>query len=1433
MNTLGICFGATTIQAVCLVSKNSENTVKDTWRISHEGNPREILLSFLASIDTNEIDRIAITGRNFKDRLNLTAISESEAVECATKATYRSTSPPEIVISFGGETQLVYKINPDFTIDKVLSGNKCASGTGEFFLQQIKRIGLTLEEALELAKQGKAIKIAGRCSVFCKSDCTHALNKGVNKADIVAGLIEMLADKVTEVIGPLDIQRAALIGGGSFNTELLKTLNQRIKNVETPEYAAVFEAYGAALWATENPCLELAGDFTGLFKEAKPKFTINPPLNKAADLVVFKTDQATPIAENGEYILGLDVGSTTTKAVLLARSDKSVAASIYLRTEGNPIEASRNCFKALEQQIGEKNITITGLGVTGSGRQIAALYALSDDVINEIVTHATAAAAFDPKVDTIIEIGGQDAKYTFLTNGIPTDYAMNEACSAGTGSFLEEAAFESLSVKTEDIESHALKSEQPPNFSDQCSAFISSDIKTASQDGAEKEDLLAGLVYSICHNYLNRVMGAKPVGKKIFMQGGVCYNKAVPLAMATILKTEIIVPPHPGLMGAYGVALETDRNLAEGVSKPGDFNLQQLIDRKAEKTNSFICKGGKEKCDIKCTIDMFSVDGEKYPFGGSCNRYYNRNKENTLDTSSLDLVRLREHLVFDVFGTRIKEEDTNTNQVRDKKVVGIPRSFLTHSLFPLYSTFFAELGFDIILSEQIDEEGLKSINSAYCFPAEQAHGCFIDLLKRKPDYIFLPHVMQIPVANVPTFSRACVFVQGETYYLKSLFRNRIKDSKIPILSPILKMPETYLNGKSAFIEMANDLKVTAKQADRAFDSAMAKQLSFEKRLRDEGKKALEMLDKNPVKTGIVLFGRPYNAFTSQANMGIPRKVASRGYVIIPHDMLSVDEFEVDKQMYWAMGQKILKAAQYVAKKQNLFAFYITNFSCGPDSFIIKYFERHMSGKPFLTLELDQHTTDIGIDTRIEAALDIISRHRFIEDKKQPKQVSELPFPTAKIEGDKIISSSGKAYDFTDPHVEIIIPSMGSISSRFMTALFQSYGVKSTTMPVPDENILQIGRNNTTCKECLPYQLTTGTLIDYVKKRKDPDMVTFMFMPTGGGPCRLGQYATAQQQLLAEERIPNAGMFSLTNENGYAGMGNKALLKVWKGVVASDILNEIRNYLSVSAEDKSSALAELDSVVDMCIQNFAGEDQRSFWDTIKKASRRISNIKTTKSLQDIPVISLVGEMYVRLEEFSRRDIVDTLENEGFMVRIAPVGEFLHYSNYVINKGLGETKFTFLEHQVMKVIARLQEFLEWRIKRIFAKSGKYHFEMTQVAKTITGISHLLNHNFRNESLLTVGLGMREILAPSCGVISIGPFGCMPSRVAESVLKNEMTREGISRMKGWKRKTRKLNGMETLPFLAIETDGLEFPQLTQANLEAFMLKAKRLHRTMSRQN
>ena len=757
MEALGICLGASTLGMVRLRRDGDKVDIIDASTITHEGNPRKTLLDVLEQVPQVRDIPIAVTGRKFINFIRLTTISEPEAVERAVAQILAKDDPHRVVVSAGGETFLVYHLDEDGKIQGIQTGNKCASGTGEFFLQQIGRMNITLDDVAELGISDHPHRVSGRCSVFCKSDCTHALNKGIPKAQVVAGLAKMMAGKVVELLKKLPKKSVLLVGGSSRNQTMMHYLAHEIEDLYVPEEAPYFEAMGAALWALDNPTVPYTGS-DDVYQKKGSAFSYLKPLSEFRHMVQFE-DRPRGKAEAGDRtVLGLDVGSTTTKGVIMRCRDKAILAADYLRTDGDPVAASRKVYSSLAEQI-DVPISIIGLGVTGSGRQISGLHAMTDGVINEIIAHAAAAVHFDPQVDTIFEIGGQDAKYTYITNGVPSDYAMNEACSAGTGSFLEESAKESLGLKVTDIGKVAYTGLNPPNFNDQCAAFIGSDIKNAAQEGIPVNDIVAGLVYSICMNYSNRVKGNRPVGKKVFMQGGVCYNEAIPAAMAALTGKEIIVPPEPGLMGAFGVALEVERRIEVGLMKEAAFDLNRLAERDVTYKKPFICGGGKEKCDRRCEIARIEIEEKTYPFGGACNRYVNLIRHLEFDKRALDMVDHRQKVTF-----RDLEAD---NIVDDRPTIGMNRSFLVNTYFPFFNSFFNSLGYRPVLPDTVEPSGVDQQGAAFCFPVEIAHGFMANLLRRDPDLLFLPHIRGVPTDNDNANTCTCVFVQGEAFYLKS------------------------------------------------------------------------------------------------------------------------------------------------------------------------------------------------------------------------------------------------------------------------------------------------------------------------------------------------------------------------------------------------------------------------------------------------------------------------------------------------------------------------------------------------------------------------------------------------------------------------------------------------------------------------------------------
>lgn len=1383
IKSLGVCIGSSNIKIVELIDgkKIGKKLIKN-----HESNPKQSLSECIGEFDGYHY--IAVTGRKFKDFVNLPAITEPEAVEYSLDNTNNGA-----LISAGSENFILYKLNNGNVID-VITGNKCASGTGEFFLQQVGRMNISVEQAIMLAENSEPYRVSGRCSVFCKSDCTHALNKGTPIGRVCAGLGNMIANKVVELLRGMDKKNVVLVGGVTKNSYVMGQLKKKIENLEIPANADVFEALGAALYAYKHKTGKTSDE---LIKKEHTTFHRLPALAEAEELVEFKEIKKEKPTAGDDCIIGLDVGSTTTKAVLLRTKDDAILADIYLRTNGDPVRASRECYRSLFDQLKGLKITITGLGVTGSGRQIAGLFSLSKGIINEIIAHAAAAAYFDKNVDTILEIGGQDAKYTYLVNGVPCDYAMNEACSAGTGSFLEESAKESLNIDYQEIASIAMKSRAPCNFNDQCAAFISSDIKNAANEGILREDIVAGLVYSICMNYNNRVKGARKVGSRVFMQGGVCYNRAIPRAMANILKKKIVVPPEPGLMGAFGVALEVKNRIAAGSMQKQSFDLQELKDRQVKYGKSFTCAGTGENCDRGCTINLIKINGKNYPFGGACNKYYNILQD--LDVRGDNLVDKRQDLLFD------------QGEPEGEKTIGMLRSFLTHSLYPLYFHFFSKLGMKVVLSDGVDEDGMQLCNSELCFPAEIAHGCYMNILKKEVDYIFLPQVQELyvrvhPGNEIDRFS-CCYIMQAEPSILRSTFR----DVKPRVLNPVLNFSKGWDSREKEFITLAKSLGF--KGGREAYHFAVEKFETFLSKEREMGNRLLRELEQDKSKIAIVLFGRPYNAYAADANLGIPKKFTSRGYTVIPHECLPFDGESPTRNMYWANGQKITKAAKYVKKHPQLFAAYITNFSCGPDSFLVTYFRDIMKTKPSLTLELDSHSADAGLNTRVEAFVDIVDRYRRLGIKDTgPGRFRAADL--VKENGNMLyIDSSGKKHDMRE--CKLLFPSMGRFGSEGIAAAFEGMGFVSEAVPVPDFDTLMIGRANTSCKECMPLQLCTASLLRYLEERKNKDELLLYFMPESAGNCRFAQYNIFLRNLVKKKQIKNTAIFTLSSAAGYAGLGSARILKVLKTLVVTDVIDDIYSAVSVIAED----VEEGKEVLEECWQKMLDcfRNNKDLKKTLRGVSSNLSRIPRKQELRDAKKMLLAGEIYVRKDNFSPLNLIDKLIKNDILVLRSPILEWFHYTDYNIKHKLSTRKRNLSQKVEFTIKQIFKHRIEKQIKKILAKSEFYEYYPIDIEKIIKEGSHYIPETLIGEAILTIGSIFHEVKNNVHGAISLGPFSCMPSRIVEAIVSQECDPGKNKFIK------------EMVPFLPIETDGNPYPQVVEARIESFCLQVERAYQRM----
>lgn len=1415
---LGICIGAATLSLIHIRADASGqlHAVRQqsvtTW-----GNPRELLETLLAPYAGSSIAAV-VTGRKFRHWLRLTSISEPEATEVALQL-YLPQGPFTALASLGAETFLAYELNGLGQIRRLISGNQCTSGTGEFFMQQIGRMNLGLDDAVKLSAHADPFGVSGRCSVFCKSDCTHALNKGISLERVTAGLAMMIASKTGELLKKARPGKVLMAGGVTRNTTVMDFLRRDFPDLYIPQEAPYLEALGAAVYGLTHEVTNYTG-FHEAFAPSGSLFTFHKPLKEFSGQAIFHSDNLLIGQGGGECILGLDVGSTTTKGVLLRCSDNKILASAYLYTHGNPVGAARKVYHALEGQLSAE-VQITGLGVTGSGRHISALHAGTTAIINEISAHACAAVFFDAGVDTLFEIGGQDAKYTLIHQRVPVDYAMNEACSAGTGSFIQEAALESLDVKLEEIETGAMAAESPLNFRDQCAALIGADIKMALQENFSRQDVLAGLVYSICMNYINRVKGNRPVGNKIFMQGGVCYNKAIPVAMAALTGKTIVVPPLPGLMGAFGVALKVKEDLQSGRLKPKTFVLSELVNRDIVAGAPFVCHD--RNCDRKCTINTYRVEGKTFAFGGACNRYYDALRGIRKTWHNYDLVSWRmEHMLH---------KETPAQPLL--KTVGLSPSFCVNRLLPLYQKFFQTLGFGIVMPDAPDPDGLENQHSSFCFPGELAHGLFARLLSLKPDYIFMPELYEMHVQgcekDMKDSCATCVFISKEAAYLSQAFADQLNGTGF--IHPYLNFARGYHTQKEVFREIGKQLGVKSRNLiDGAYRLAVQAQLQSEKELHEKGQQVLRELDENPAEIAMVIFGRDYNAFSSLANKGIPQKIASLGYRVIPWEMLPIGDEPVPEFQSWEAGKNLLRAATLLSRHPRLFAVYISNFSCGPDSMLIPSFREVMGNKPSLTLELDQHTADAGINTRIDAFLDVVENYRKIASSRSQSNGSD--FRPARIEGRGgkavFVDSQGQEFDMKYPQVKFVVPCMGDMAAALFAASLRSLGYNAVALPEMDMSILNEGQRFTTGKECLPVVLLAGSLLKIAGNGRMPgDKLAFINIG-GTSACRIAQYPGLLHRLIGKQQIPDAALFTLISQEGYLGLSEGFLKRSMDAIILNDVLEDVRSGILANAVEPEKGIEFFYQEFDTLTRGFAG-DYNSLYALLEQFAIRIAqNIPSRRPASAFRYIALTGEIFVRHNQFAHKKLNYYFGKKGFVLKDAYISEWIRYLDYAWRKGVDRPDFSPRE-----TLSRLlrEQYIGWterRMHKILARSGYVLPHKTRVAELIGHSLHVLPLESTGEPALTLGTALAQGYQQYCGIINIGPFGCLQTRIGEAICQPNMYLGAKKKVKDRLKISYQIPeflGEDTeIPFLTIECDGKGFPQLIESRLEAFLVQIER---------
>jgi predicted CoA-substrate-specific enzyme activase len=964
---------------------------------------RQLIEAIIAVLPADSISSIVLTGSGGKLPAELLGLNHQSDFRSIATGVGLLHPDVELILEMGGENSRFLQLQKNTQDTRVGivdydSNGDCAAGTGSFMDQQSSRLCYQVEEVGKIVSGAeRGAKIAGRCSVFAKSDMIHAQQKGATPPQILKGLCDAVARnfkgnvaKGRELTG-----RTAFVGGVANNCGVFeavrKVFDAENGRIFVPEAPAFYGALGAALLGKETnggDRISTMPDWSRAAVEvdfpAWPVLSLGKVrfLSEEVQSVKRQVDTGMSAAWQKAF-LGVDIGSVSTNLVLMNESGQ-VLHEIYLRTQGRPVEVVSQGLQEISQLYSDK-VVVCGVGTTGSGRELIGELVAADVISDEITAHKTGASHvarqyLGKPVDSIFEIGGQDSKFINLEDGVVVDFTMNEACAAGTGSFLEEQA-EKLDVSiVDEFAELALASKRPIRLGERCTVYMEMDVTAFLRNGAAQDDVLAGLAYSIVQNYLNRVVRGRPLGETIFFQGGTAYNRAVAAAFAAVTGKTIVVPPHNGVMGAYGAALLAAREVARTgrASTFRGFDINEI----EYSVREFTCKA----CSNHCDIQEFTVEGGKTCWGDKCSDRYRKQVKSEKQPIIEDLLSLREGVLEkDWLGAFAAGEHGEKMQLFAEKVngfvakrrngprFGMLRAMYYYHRFPFWQTYLRAIGGTVTITgpttKSVVHAGLEDSVAEPCFPIQVAHGHLRELAELAIDHAVIPAHINDATEDSAVPSHVCPFGQA----LPFLLRN---SPAVNGLSEKLQIPLAHFRLGEGFVEkelwqQLGRQFVGRQQHRLAIRLGFSAQEKFQQALLAAGRQALAEI-KRREEDGIVLVGRPYNIYDPGLNLNLAAKLRQQyGCNVIPLDFISTANEDLNGlncNMYWSYGRKILQTALWSSRQPRMHMIYLTNFMCGPDSFV-KSFAADGASKPFLTLQFDGHGNDAGMMTRCEAYLD--------------------------------------------------------------------------------------------------------------------------------------------------------------------------------------------------------------------------------------------------------------------------------------------------------------------------------------------------------------------------------------------------------------------------------------------------------------------------------
>ena len=1357
MNTykLGIDIGSTTVK-VAILDDNFNIMFSDYER--HFANIQETLQSLLEKA----VDKLGqfkcnpvITGSGGLTLATHLEVPFTQEVVAVSTALQDYAPQCDVAIELGGEdAKIIYFTNG---IDQRMNGI-CAGGTGSFIDQMATLLQTDAAGLNEYAKHYKSIyPIAARCGVFAKSDIQPLINEGATKEDLSASIFQAVVNQTISGLAcgkPIRGNVAFLGGPLHFLSELkqafIRTLSLTPEQTIAPEHSHLFAAVGSAMNYKKDVCFDVAEIIKKLQGKIKLDFEVErmEPLfeNQAAYDAFTKRHNSHKVAtrELSEYrgncYLGIDAGSTTTKVALVGEDGK-LLYSFYSSNNGSPLATTISSIKEIYSLL-PAGANIVRSCSTGYGEALIKAALLLDDGEVETVSHYYAAAFFDPEVDCIIDIGGQDMKCIKIKNQTVDSVQLNEACSSGCGSFIETFA-KSLNYDVKDFAKEALFAKHPIDLGTRCTVFMNSKVKQAQKEGAEVSDISAGLAYSVIKNALYKVIKiADPgdLGKHIVVQGGTFYNDAVLRSFEKITGVEAVRPDIAGIMGAFGAALIA-RERYDGMSESTMLSIDKINELKFE-TAMTRCHGCTNSCHL--TINKFS-GGRQFITGNRCERGLGKAK------SKDKLPNL-----FDYKFHRLFDYEPLSDEEATRGTVGIPRVLNMYENYPFWYTFFTKLGYKVVLSPQssrkIYELGIESIPSeSECYPAKLAHGHISWLIKNNVKFIFYPCVPyeHKEIENTNNHYN-CPIV---TSYAENIKNNveEIKTEHVDFRNPFLSFENREILEKRLCEEFSD---ISSSDVKAAVIDAWAELMQSREDVRKKGEEVIQYLKDNN-KRGIVLAGRPYHV-DPEINHGIPELINSYGLAVLTEDSVS-HLGKIDRPLIvmdqWMYHSRLYAAASYVKTVDNLDLIQLNSFGCGLDAVTTDAVNDILTkaGKIYTVLKIDEVNNLGAARIRVRS---LIAALKVRENKNYHRKIESAAF-------DRIDFTPEMRKNYT-----ILCPQMSPIHFDLLGPALSSCGYNFEVLENDNKSAVNVGLKYVNNDACYPSLMVVGQIMDAVLSGKyDLSRTAIIITQTGGG-CRASNYIGFIRRALTKAGLEYIPVISLSAQGIETNSGFKydltMLKKAMQAVVYGDVFMNVVYRTRPYEKVPGSVNALHEKWKKICIEQLTKKkvSMKEYKNNIRQIVKEFDEIE----LLDInkPRVGIVGEILVKFLPAANNYLVDLLESEGAEAVVPDLMGFLLYcaenANFKHDYLGASKKSAFINNTVIKL-------LEWFRKSAttaLAESKRFTppsniKETASIAKDLVSLG-----NQTGEGWLLTG-EMIELIHNGVGnIVCCQPFACLPNHI-----------------------------------------------------------------------